>query len=96
MGLFAIFKRNKRDSSPEARRRRLLAEGRLTDAVICDVETSENGAQMARFTYNIQGVDFESSEPLTPEQVQDISNYAPGSGVLIRYDPRNHYNAVIV
>ena len=96
MGLINFLRRGKTDNSPEARRQKLLEMGRISDAVILDTEINGSGEEIAHYAYSIQGVDFESFEPLTDEQRQDPVKYAPGAGVTVRFDPRNHHNSILV
>jgi hypothetical protein len=95
MSLFNIFKSKKKLNIKE-NREMLQAQGRITDGLIIDSETNEAGEHIAFYTYNIQGVDFESSEILTVEQLQNPIQYAPGAKVGIRFDPKNHGNSTIV
>jgi len=94
MGFFNFLKRKKTET-PEMRRQRLLSMGRITDGVILDSETAEDGSEIVQYSYSIHGVDFESSEVLTDEQVKNSIKYAPGASVAIRFDPHNHGNSVI-
>ncbi len=96
MGLFNFIRRKKDDNSPEARRQKLLQFGRMTDAVIVETEINGAGDEIAHYIYRIQGVDFESSEILTEEQRLDRLKYAPGAQVVVRFDPRNHHNSILV
>ncbi len=96
MGLFNFIRRKKIDNSPEARRQRLLQLGRICDAVIVESEVNEAGDTIAHYYYNIQGVEFESSEILTAEQKADPLKYAEGAQVTVRFDPRNHHNSILV
>ncbi len=96
MGLFDIFKREKRQNTEATRREFLLQNGRITDGAIIDSEVSDNGQEIVFYIYNIQGVDFESSEILTAEQRENPLQYAPGAKVGIRFDPKNHGNSMLV
>lgn len=80
---------------PNARRRNLLANGRITDGVIIDTETNGEGEEIAFYSYTLNGVDFESSDILTIEQINDPIKYAPGAKVGIRYDQRNQGNSIV-
>jgi hypothetical protein len=80
---------------PGARRRFLLAHGRITDGVILESEINGSGEEVVFFLYTLNGVDFESSEVLTPEQRQQPAQYAPGARVGIRYDPKNQGNSIV-
>jgi hypothetical protein len=95
MGLFDIFKR-KPEIDLEAQRREFLqTKGRICDGTILDSETNEAGDEIVIYYYEIQGVDFESSEILTEKQKEDPLKYAPGAKVGIRFDPKNHGNSIL-
>jgi hypothetical protein len=94
VGIFSFL--NKKEAvDPAARRNHLLRNGRITDGVITDGETARNGDEIVFYVYTLNGVDFESSEVLTPEQQRTPVKYAPGAKVAIRYDPKNQGNSVI-
>lgn len=95
MGFFDIFKPKKDVDLEAIRREFLLTKGRITDGVILDNEVVQDGAEIIYYAYNIQGVDFESSEILTQEQLRDPLKYAPGAKVGIRFDPKNHHNSIL-
>ncbi len=80
---------------PDARRKFLLANGRITDGVILESYINTAGDEVAYYLYTLNGVDFESSDILTPEQRSEPAKYAPGAKVGIRYDPRNQGNSII-
>ena len=96
MSIFDIFKRKKLKKAASKRLEFLMNHGRITDGVITDTDTSENGEEIVFYVYTVQGVDFESSEILTEEQLQDPLQYAPGAKVGIRFDPKNHGNSMLV
>ncbi|QQS34108.1 MAG: hypothetical protein IPM50_05900 [Acidobacteriota bacterium] len=79
----------------EARRRFLLESGRITDGVIIDSMTDADGNEVISYSYTLNGVDFESSDILTPEQRLDPIKYAPGAKVAVRFDPRNQGNCIV-
>ena len=95
MGLFDIFKRKKKEPTANERREFLLKHGRITEGTIIDSETTAAGDEIAYYFYTIHGVDFESSDNLTEKQKETPLKYAPGAKVSIRYDPKNHGNAVL-
>ena len=95
MGLLDIFRKKKVENTETQRREFLLAHGRITDGLIIDSETSATGEEIVFYIYSIQGVDFESSEILTEEQMQNPLQYAPGAKVGIRFDPKNHGNSML-
>lgn len=94
MGLIDKLLRRK-PFDPTARRRFLLASGRITDGVILDSEVNGTGDEVVIYLYTLNGVDFESSDLLTPEQRLDRIKYAPGARVGIRYDPKNQGNSIV-
>jgi hypothetical protein len=96
MGLLNIFKPKKRTDTEEMRREFLLIHGRITEGTIVDSETNESGEEIVFYIYNVQGVDFESSEMLTVEQRENPLEYAPGAKVGVRFDPKNHGNCMLV
>lgn len=96
MGLFNRFSRKKEVPTEQDRRAFLEKNGRITDGTIIDTETDETGSEIAYYYYSVHGVDFESSERLTGEQLNDPLKYAPGAKVGIRYDPKNHGNSILV
>jgi hypothetical protein len=88
-----LLRRKKHD--PHARRRHLLATGRITDGVIIDSEVTPAGDEIVFYMYTLNGVDLESSDVLTLEQRQDRVKYAPGAKVAIRYDQKNQGNSIV-
>ncbi|MBK8464654.1 MAG: hypothetical protein IPL32_02380 [Chloracidobacterium sp.] len=94
MGIIDKILRRK-PADPEARRRFLLANGRITDGVILDTEINDDGEEVAIYTYTLNGVDFESSDVLTEPQRLDRIKYAPGAHVGIRYHPKNQGNSIL-
>ena len=96
MGLFSIFKRNKRENSETARLDFLRQNGRITDGTIIDSETNEAGEEVVFYIYNVHGVDFESSEILTAKQRENPIACAPGAKVGVRFDPKNHGNSMLM
>ncbi len=85
----------RRPLDPNARRRFLLENGRITDGTIIDTKVDENGNELVVFVYTLNGVDFESADVLTDEQRRRAGDYAPGAKVGIRFDPKNQYNSIV-
>jgi hypothetical protein len=48
------------------------------------------------YTYEISGVDYQSSQHLNAEQQQRPLDYSPGAIITVRYDPRQPANSVVV
>jgi hypothetical protein len=96
MSIFGIFRKKKQIDSEVERQNFLRNNGRITDGVISDSQTTDSGEEIVSYVYSVQGVDFESSEILTKEQLQNSLKYAPGARVGVRYDPKNHGNSMLV
>jgi hypothetical protein len=95
MGFLDRFLR-KKDDEP-ARIARLLATGRITEGRVIDVsEDSEGNVTHVFYSYNVAGVDYESSQALTPEQQRFKTRYIPGARITIRYDPHQPANCIVV
>lgn len=94
MSFLARFQRKKED--PElSRRARLLRAGRIGDATV--IETSKDEGRITVFySYNIAGVDYESSQTLDSEQSDREQQYLPGAQVTMRFDPHWPGNSVVV
>ena len=96
MGILDIFRRRKDDGEAE-RRRVLLRTGRITEGSIFDVITDEAGAITHVFyNYELNGVEYESSQQLDTEQRTRSADYYPGARVTVRFNPRQPGNSVVV
>ena len=96
MGIRDFFKRSKTDDEAE-RRNTLLRAGRITEGSIFDVITDEAGAITHVFyNYEINGVEYESSQLLDAGQRQRSGDYFPGARVTVRFNPRQPGNSVVV
>lgn len=96
MGIFSRFKKKQAVDLEALRIEQLLENGRITEGIIIDSETSDRGEEIVFYVYSVQGVDFESSEILTEEKLLDPLKYAPGAKVGVRFDPKNHGNSMLV
>jgi hypothetical protein len=96
MGFRNLFRRDKGD--PEAARRAaLLRTGRITDGSILDVGTDDAGnVTHVFYTYDINGVEYESSQSLDAEQLARRDDYFAGAHCTVRFDPRQPANSVVV
>ena len=95
MGVFSFLWRKKESEPSIGRRELLLNNGRITDGLITDYESTDSGEEIVFYVYTLNGVDFESSELLTAEQRRDPLKYAPGAKVAIRYDSHNQGNSTL-
>ena len=96
MGILDIFRRGKTDDEAE-RRHHLLRAGRITEGSIFDVITDEAGAITHVFyNYEINGVEYESSQLLDTGQRLRSADYFPGARVTVRFNPRQPGNSVVV
>lgn len=87
--------RRKKVVDPDEWRRRLRETGRITDGLILDSYVNADGQDVVVYLYTLNGVDFESSDVLSPDQLANPIKYAPGAHVGIRYDPKNQGNSVV-
>ena len=96
MGILDLFKRKQSDGEAE-RRTALLRAGRITEGSIFDVITDESGAITHVFyNYEINGVEYESSQSLDGEQQRRSADYFPSARVTVRFNPRQPGNSVVV
>lgn len=95
MSFFDRFRRKQEDES--SRIARLARTGRMADGKILDTATDSTGKILqVHYTYMLAGVQYESSQELTPQQQQNPERYAPGSQITVRYDPRQPANSIVV
>jgi hypothetical protein len=95
MSFLDRFRRKKQGEA--ARIARLLRTGRIVEGTIIDV-TSDNSGHIAQvfYSYNIAGVEYESSQVLNAEQQSRRDAYQPGARIIIRYYPHQPGNSVVV
>ena len=98
MGILNIFRRKKTDDEAEAERRTaLLRAGRITEGSIFDVITDEaGGITHVFYNYELNGVEYESSQLLDTEQRGRSADYFPGARVTVRFHPHQPGNSVVV
>lgn len=95
MGFLSRFLRKKDDEASRAAR--LLATGRIVEGRVVDVtEDAAGNVTHIFYSYNVGGVDYESSQELTPEQQRFRTRYIPGGRITIRYDPHQPPNCIVV
>jgi hypothetical protein len=96
MGIINLFRRKKTDDEG-ARRAELLRTGRITEGSIFDVITDDDGAiTQVFYNYEINGVEYESSQALDARQRERSGDYFPGARVTVRFNPRQPGNSVVV
>jgi hypothetical protein len=96
MGLLNLFKRKKVDTEA-ARRAALLRSGRVGEGVILDVTITDAGdITHVFYTYNVNGVEYESSQTLDEGQQQHQGDYYPGARITVRFDPHRPANSAVV
>lgn len=96
MGLLDLFKRKQTDTEG-ARRALLMRTGRIGEGVVLDVTiTDANEITHVFYTYNVNGVEYESSQSLDDAQRQHPSDYYPGARITVRFDPRRPANSAVV
>ena len=96
MGLLDLFKRKKVDTEA-TRRAALLRAGRVGEGVVLDVTITDAGdITHVFYTYNVNGVEYESSQTLDEPQQQRQGDYYPGARITVRYDPHRPANSAVV
>lgn len=76
---------------------RLSKTGRMTDGRIIDAVSDNDGRiSQVTYTYMLAGVLYESSQALNIQQQQRSNDYAPGKQIVVRYDPRQPANSIVV
>ena len=87
----------KRVEDEASRIARLSRTGRMTDGNIIDAVSDNNGRiTQVTYTYMLAGVLYESSQALDDRQQQRSFDYAPGKQIVVRYDPRQPANSIVV
>jgi len=87
----------KRTEDEASRIARLSKTGRMVDGKIIDAVSDNDGRILqVSYSYEIAGVQYESSQELSDLQQQRPHDYAPGKQIVIRYDPRRPANSVVV
>ena len=96
MGLFDLIKREKVDTEA-TRRVALLRSGRVGEGVVLDVTITDAGdITHVFYTYNVNGVEYESSQTLDEAQQQHQGDYYPGARITVRFDPHRPANSAVV
>jgi hypothetical protein len=95
MSFLNLFRRKKEDEA--SRIARLSKTGRIAEGSILDVITDDQGQiTQVYYTYTLAGVQYESSQELDLDQRQHTDNYAPDTRIIVRYDPRQPANSIVV
>ena len=95
MSFLDRFRRKKEDEA--SRFARLSRTGRIAEGGILDIKVDDQDRITDVFyTYNIAGVEYESSQKLNDEQKARQASYAPGTHIIVRYDPRQPGNSIVV
>ena len=95
MSFLKLFRRKQEDEA--SRIARLSKTGRIAEGTILDVVADDNGqVTQVSYTYTLAGVQYESSQKLNREQQQRANDYAPDTRIIVRYDPRQPANSIVV
>ena len=87
----------KRTEDEASRIARLSKTGRMVDGKIIDAISDDTGRILqVSYTYEIAGVQYESSQELSDLQQQRPHDYAPGKSIVVRYEPRRPANSIVV
>ena len=69
----------------------------MVDGKIIDAVSDDDGRLLqVNYSYEIAGVQYESSQALSDHQQQRPRDYAPGKQIVVRYDPRRPANSIVV
>ena len=95
MGFLDRFRRKKEDET--SRVGRLLQTGRIVEGTILDIVTDgEGNVTQVFYCYHVSGVEYESSQAIGAAPEQSKTRYIPGGLSLVRYDPRQPANSIVV
>jgi len=87
----------KRTEDEASRIVRLSKTGRMVDGKIIDAVSDNDGRILeVSYTYELAGVQYETSQALSDLQQQRPHDYAPGRQIVVRYDPRSPANSIVV
>ena len=87
----------KRTEDEASRIARLSKTGRMVDGKIIDAISDDSGRILqVSYTYEIAGVQYESSQALSSLQQQRPHDYTPGKAIIVRYEPRRPANSIVV
>lgn len=69
----------------------------MTDGNVIDAVSDTNGRiTQVTYTYMLAGVLYESSQALSDLQQQRSPDYVPGKQIVVRYDPHQPANSIVV
>ena len=95
MSFLDRYRRKKEDEAP--RLAHLLKTGRIAAGNVIEVKFDERGCISRIFyNYNVSGVEYESSQELNADQLTREADYAADARIIIRYDPRQPVNSIVV
>ena len=95
MSFLDRFRRKKEDEA--SRIARLAKTGRIADGSILDAVTDDSGRILqVTYSYTLAGVQYESSQDLSANQQEQSQKYSPGRQIVVRYDPRQPANSIVV
>ena len=87
----------KKTEDEASRIARLSKTGRMADGRIIDaVSDNEGHITQVTYSYMLAGVQYESSQALNHLQQQRSNDYVPGKQIVVRYDPRQPANSIVV
>ena len=95
MSFLDRFRKKREDEA--SRIARLSKRGRMADGKILDAVSDNDGKIIqVTYSYELAGVQYESSQELSQLQQQRQNYYAPGRNIIVRYDPRQPANSIVV
>lgn len=66
----------------------LIQFGRITEGQIMDFQQSDAETTIY-YNYKVANVDYETSQRLSCEQIDQLHRFVPGARITVRYDPKN-------
>jgi hypothetical protein len=95
MSFLDRFRKKKEDEA--GRVERLSKTGRMIDGTVLDTVCDAAGIiTQVCYAYTLCGVQYESSQTLDQLQQQRSHDYMPGTQIIVRYDPKQPANSIVV
>ena len=73
----------------------VLQHGRITEGRILEINQDADGGTSVSYSYSLANVAYETSHQLSPNQIERMQKYMPGTRVTVRFDPKSPGSAVL-
>jgi hypothetical protein len=95
MSFLNRFRKKKEDES--SRFARLSTTGRIVEGMVIDLISDSNGqVTQVCYRYEINGVQYESSQVLNPEQQLRVNDYTSDARIIVRYEHNRPANSIVI